>query len=51
MAGEGFFLGLGLWPSVDIDMSLLIFYPPTVSHEKKEKKTLHLISIVGSENL
>ena len=25
---EGFFLGLGLWPNVDIDMGLLVFYPP-----------------------
>ena len=28
MAEEGFFLGLGLCPSVDIDMGLLVFYPP-----------------------
>ena len=28
MAEEGFFLGLGPWPSVDIDMGLLAFYPP-----------------------
>jgi len=28
MAEEGFFLGLGPWPSIDIDMSLLVFYPP-----------------------
>ena len=24
----GVFLGLGPWPSVDIDMGLLVFYPP-----------------------
>ena len=28
MAEEGFFLTLGLWPNVDIDMGLLVFYPP-----------------------
>ena len=28
MAEEGFFLELGPWPSVDIEMSLLVFYPP-----------------------
>ena len=28
MTEEGFFLGLGLWPNVDIDMGLLVFYPP-----------------------
>ena len=25
---EGLFLGLGLWPNVDINMGLLVFYPP-----------------------
>ena len=28
MAEEGFFLGLGPWPFVDINMDLLVFYPP-----------------------
>ena len=28
MADKGFFLGLGPWPNVDIDMDLLVFYPP-----------------------
>ena len=28
MVEEGFFLKLGPWPSVDIDMGLLVFYPP-----------------------
>ena len=28
MAEEGFFLGLDPWPSVDINMGLLVFYPP-----------------------
>ena len=27
-AKEGFFLGLGPWPGVDIDMGLLVFYLP-----------------------
>ena len=28
MAEEGFFLGLGPCPNIDIDMGLLVFYPP-----------------------
>ena len=28
MAEEGFFLGLGPWPNVDINMGILVFYPP-----------------------
>ena len=28
MTEEGFFLGLGFWPNVDIDMDLLVFYTP-----------------------
>ena len=28
MAEEGFFLGLGPWPNVDIDMGFPVFYPP-----------------------
>ena len=28
MAEEEFFLELGPWPNVDIDMGLLVFYPP-----------------------
>ena len=28
MAEEGFFLGQDPWPNVDIDMDLLVFYPP-----------------------
>ena len=27
MIEEGFFLGLGPWPNVDIDVGLLVFYP------------------------
>ena len=28
MAEEGFFLELGPWPNVGIDVGLLVFYPP-----------------------
>ena len=31
MAEEGFFLGLGPWPNVDIDMGFPVFYPPQSS--------------------
>ena len=31
MTEEGFFLGLDLWPNVDIDIGLLVFYPPHLS--------------------
>ena len=32
---EGFFFGLDPWPSVDIDMGLLVFYPPQDNYKKK----------------
>ena len=35
MTEDGFFLGLGPWPSVDIDMGLLVFYPPQDNYKKK----------------
>ena len=30
MTKERFFLGLGPWPNVDIDMDLLVFYPHNI---------------------
>ena len=28
MAEEGFLHGLGPWPNIDIEMGLLVFFPP-----------------------
>ena len=49
MAEEGFFHGLGPWPSIDIEMGLLVFFPPQYIYKilpkintyKKQSNVLH----------